>query len=308
MNNGAFSKYIFALLLFGTNGIVASFIDLSSQNIVLLRTMIGSILLICIFFFSGCKPTFYKHKGQFLFLAISGIATGISWLFLYEAYARIGVSIASLLYYCGPVIVMALSPLLFKERLTVNKSIGFFLVMMGIVLINGNAFEGNVDMFGIVCGLLSAVMYALMVIFNKKAKDIVGLENSTLQITIAFLTVAIYVGLKQGYTMQITPSSILPIFVLGLLNTGIGCYYYFSSIGKLKAQTVAICGYLEPLSAVLFSVIFLKETMLPLQMVGAVLIIGGAVFGELVNKKHHTNIQIANLLHRLSKCIAIHHK
>lgn len=282
MNNKAFVKYIFALLLFGSNGIVASFIDLSSQSIVLLRTLIGSVLLITIFFISGGRLTFYKHKGQFLFLAVSGIAMGTSWMFLYEAYTRIGVSIASLLYYCGPVIVMALSPLLFKERLTANKVIGFIVVVVGVVFINGNAFDGKGDMFGVACGLLSAVMYAFMVICNKKAKDIVGLENSTLQLTIAFLTVAVYVGLTQGYAMQIAPTSVLPVFILGLLNTGIGCYFYFSSIGKLNVQTVAICGYLEPLSAVLFSVIFLKETMVPLQIVGATLIIGGAMIGELI--------------------------
>lgn len=77
MNNKAFFKYIFALLLFGSNGIVASFIDLSSQNIVLLRTLIGSILLIAIFFISGGKLTFHNHKKQFLFLAVSGIAKHI---------------------------------------------------------------------------------------------------------------------------------------------------------------------------------------------------------------------------------------
>ena len=50
-------------------------------------------------------------------------------------------------------------------------------------------------------------------------------------------------------------------------------------------QTVAICGYLEPLSAVVFSVIFLKETMLPIQIIGAVLIIGGAMLGEYRKKQ-----------------------
>lgn len=289
MNNKAFFKYIFALLLFGSNGIVASFIDLSSQNIVLLRTLIGSILLIAIFFLSGGRLTFYKYKKQFVFLMVSGVAMGTSWMFLYEAYARIGVSIASLLYYCGPVIVMVLSPLLFNERLTVNKVLGFLAVVVGVVLINGNAFDGNGEVFGIVCGLLSAVMYAFMVICNKKATDIVGLENSTLQLTIAFLTVAVFVGIKQGYAMQIESASIFPILILGLLNTGIGCYFYFSSIGKLKVQTVAICGYLEPLSAVLFSVIFLKEEMLIVQIIGAVLIIGGAMCGELIKTIYHSS-------------------
>lgn len=127
-------------------------------------------------------------------------------------------------------------------------------------------------------------MYSFMVICNKKAENITGLENAALQLVTAFLTVALFVGIKQGYAMEITGASILPILILGLLNTGIGCYFYFSSIGKLSVQTVAVCGYLEPLSAVLFSVVFLKETMRPLQIAGAVLIIGGAMFSELVKK------------------------
>ena len=276
----SYLKYIFALLLFGSNGIVASLIHLSSYEIVLLRTLIGSLLLIAIFFIAREKLTFYKYKTQSIFLAVSGIAMGTSWIFLYEAYDEIGVSLASLAYYCGPVIVMILSPFLFGEKLTKLKVCSFLVVLVGIFLVNGTAFENGVSVWGLACGLLSAVCYSLMVMFNKKAKDITGLENSMLQLFVAFLTVAIFVGIKQGYRMEIDTQSIIPILVLGLLNTGIGCYFYFSSIGKLPVQTVAICGYLEPLSAVVFSVIFLKETMFPIQIIGAVLIIGGAMLGE----------------------------
>lgn len=278
-------KYFFALLLFGSNGIVASLIDLSSYEIVLLRTMIGSIFLIAVFFITKEKLTFYKHKKSFLFLAISGIAMGASWLFLYEAYQRVGVSLASLLYYCGPVIVMILSPVLFKEKLTYTKIIGFVSVLIGILLINKTALNSGGDAVGLYFAVMSAVCYSLMVIFNKKAKNISGLQNSMLQLFISFLTVAVFVGIKQGFKIEINSSDILPIFVLGLLNTGIGCYFYFSSIGNLPVQTVAICGYLEPLSAVWFSLIFLKESMFPVQVAGAVLIIGGAVLGELKHKQ-----------------------
>ena len=280
----SYFKYIFALLLFGSNGIVASYISMNSYEIVLLRTLLGSFLLLAIFILSKGKFTFYKSKKHFLYLAVSGIAMGTSWMFLYEAYAQIGVSIASLCYYCGPVVVMILSPLLFKEKLTSTKIIGFLAVLIGIFFVNGSG-TVSANRFGLLCGLASAVMYAFMVIFNKKAVAITGLENSALQLFIAFATVAVFVGLKQGFMIDIPTESVLPIFILGLLNTGIGCYLYFSSIGKISVQTVAICGYLEPLSAVLFSVIFLREVLLPVQIVGAVLIIGGAIFGECVKPK-----------------------
>ncbi len=279
-NKLPFLKYLLALLMFGTNGIVASHISLSSYEIVLLRTLIGSLFLIVIFFLTGGKLSFYKHKKQSAFLAVSGIAMGASWIFLYEAYSQIGVSISSLLYYCGPVIVMVLSPLLFKERLTLPKITGFIAVLAGIFLVNGNI-SGQLNKWGILCGLMSAVMYAFMVICNKKATDITGLENSMLQLFVSFLTAAVFVGIKQGYVIDVQPDSIVPIVILGLVNTGIGCYFYFSSIGKLPVQTVAVCGYLEPLSAVMFSAIMLDERLTVLQLIGAALIIGGAMLGEL---------------------------
>lgn len=281
----SYFKYILALLLFGSNGIVASFISMNSYEIVLLRTLLGSLLLLVIFLLSKGKFTFYKSKKHFLYLAVSGVAMGTSWMLLYEAYARIGVSISSLLYYCGPVIVMVLSPLLFKEKLNVFKVSGFISVLCGVFLVNGNALSDGSNNFGILCGVLSAVMYAFMVIFNKKATSITGLENSTLQLIISFLTVAVFVGIKQGVIMDIPTESILPLLILGFINTGIGCYFYFSSISNLPVQSVAICGYLEPLSAVLFSVLILRETMLPIQIIGTVLILGGAVFGECMKRQ-----------------------
>lgn len=276
----SYIKYFAALLLFGSNGIVASHIGLTSYEIVLLRTLMGSLSLIALFFITKQEIVVTRHKKDLLFICISGIAMGISWMFLYEAYAQIGVSVASLLYYCGPVIVMMLSPVLFKERLTWIKTVGFLAVMVGIFLVNGNAFDGKSNQFGIFWGLMSAAMYAIMVITNKKTKYVKGMENSVLQLAVSFLTVAVFVGFKSGYVLRISRADWAWILLLGLMNTGIGCYLYFSSIGDLPVQTVAVCGYLEPLSAVLLSVILLHETMIPLQIIGAVLIIGGASFGE----------------------------
>lgn len=276
----AYSKHLTALLLFGTNGIVASQIHLDSYEIVLFRTLIGSILLFALFLGSKRHYTFWAHKKDFCFIAISGVAMGASWMLLYEAYVQIGVGIASLLYYTGPVIIMVLSPILFHEKLTATKLIGFAAVLAGIVLINGNILGGSGNLFGIACGLLSALTYSVMVVANKKSKHISGMENTSIQLFVSFLTVAVFVGCKSGFSMEIRPTDWLYILMLGVVNTGIGCYFYFSSIGALPVQTVAICGYLEPLSAVLFAALLLHETMLPLQILGAVLMVGGAIFGE----------------------------
>lgn len=286
MDKKAFLKYISALLLFGLNGIVASNIALNSYEIVFMRTLIGSILLIVLFLLGKGKFHIKENKKDTVFIALSGVAMGTSWMFLYEAYQQIGVSLASLLYYCGPVIVMILSPIIFREKLTVPKIADFLIVLVGIFLVNGSSTENNSNLWGLFCGGMSAIMYFFMVTFNKKSKNISGMENSVIQLFVSFLTVAVFVSIKQGFVIDVPTNDWVWIIILGILNTGIGCYLYFSPLSKLSVQTVAVCGYLEPLSAVIFATILLGEKMTLVQMIGAVCIIGGAMIGELVKTKN----------------------
>lgn len=61
-------------------------------------------------------------------------------------------------------------------------------------------------------------------------------------------------------------------------------YLYFSSMQYLSAQSFALLSYIEPVSALFVSVLLLGEKLLPLQIVGAFLVLGGAMLGELVLK------------------------
>lgn len=277
----SYLKYLSSLLLFGSNGIVASYILLNSHEIVFLRTFIGSIFLICLLLLSKQKLQAFDNKKDAIYLIASGISTGISWLFLYQAYTEIGISLATLACYCGPIIVILLSPLIFNERLDIYKISGFIIVFTGMIFVNGSELSQTGISFGLVCGILSAVTYSLMVIFAKKVKTINGLEYSFIQLISSFFIVAIFLGLKQGFYIPKLTENIFPVLFLGVINTGIGCYLYFSSIKELPAVTVAICGYLEPLSALFFSAIFLNERLSFIQIIGAILIIGGAIIAEL---------------------------
>ncbi len=285
MKNTATFKYITALLLFGSNGIIASRIALNSYEIVFTRTLIGALFLGAIFIGSRQPLRFWRNKQHFLYLLISGAAMGASWMFLFEAYRQISVSVATLAYYSGPVIVMLLSQLLFKEKMTPVRLIGFLAVLLGMTFVNVQALLQGQLSWGLVFGVLAAVMYAFMVIFNKKAAGITGLENPLWQLIASFITVAVFLGLRQGLSIDIAPGNLMPILLLGVINTGVGCYFYFSSIGDLPVQTVAILGYLEPLSALFFAAAFLGEALSLVQLVGAVLILGGAAFGELFHPR-----------------------
>ena len=283
--NFALAKHLFSLLLFGSNGIVASRIALTSYEIVFLRCLLGSLLLGALVLAARKPLELFWEKRSALLITASGIAMGASWMFLYEAFTQIGVSFATLTYYCGPVILVALSPLLFGESLTRLKLAALAMVAAGAVLLNG-PLAGGASLWGLFCGVMAAFCYVAMVTFNKKAKGVSGMENTLLQLVAALGTVTLFLLWKQGLSLDVAAGDWPYVLVLGLLNTGYACWLYFSSIGRLPVQTVAVCGYVEPLSAVLFSVILLGESMSAWQALGAVLIFSGAVLSQMPRSKN----------------------
>lgn len=193
---------------------------------------------------------------------------------------------------------MALSPLIFGEKLTGGKIAGFIAVACGAFLIAAQGLGGNMPIAGIACGIASAFCYALMVIASKGAPHIEGLENSTLQVSAAFVTALVLTLITQGAPSFLSVGVAASIdwravVMLGVVNTGIGCLLYFSAVAKLPVQTVAVVGYLEPLSAVVFSAVLLGEAITPVRLMGAALIIGGAIFCELAGKRAGAKTGIA---------------
>lgn len=281
----AYLKYSAAMLLSSTNGVVASLIELSSYEIVFLRALLGFGVLCALFFATGRRLTFFRHKRDAAFLALSGVAQGANWLFLFEGYDHIGVSLVTLINYFGPVIIIAFTPLLLKEKLVWPKLLALIAALSGVFLISGQAAVEGLSPWGLLCAGLSAFGFAAMVLCNKLSKHIDGMEASTILLFFSALTVTVFLGCKQGFCLDISVADWPPVLWLGLMNTGLSAYCYFSSINVLPAQTVAVCGYLEMLCAVLLSVVLLHETMLPLQILGAALVLGGALFGECYHPK-----------------------
>ena len=284
----AFCMYLIALLMNGSNGIVASGISLSSSEIVFFRMAIGTLFLAAVFFGTRRKFTVLQNKRELALLVGAGAAISCELLFVYEAYRTAGVGMATILCYLGPIAVMALSPILFRERLTIAKGVGFAVVVFGSLLVNISALGGGTSITGIFCGLASAAGLAAMIILNKMVTKTPGLERSLIQLGSCAVICGIYLAVTKGLPQVIadtTAGGQWPAAVLVGALAAIANLLYFSAVAKLPAQRVAVCGYLEPLSAVLMSVVILGEQMLPLQVIGAALIIGGALFGEAAGKK-----------------------
>lgn len=277
--------FIASMVIFGTNGLIVANISLGSAEIVLMRTFLGSLFLLAIVLVKR-SFSFADLKADLVPATMGGAALGLNWVLLFSAYRSAGVGLSTLTYYCGPIIVLALSPVLFREKLTWNKLLAIAAVAVGMFCITGDIEPGSDVQTGILFGGGAALLYASLIVANKRVKRLSGLNCAMYELIVAFFVVLIYL-VASNVKLPVIPAAedIVWVLVIGLVNTGLAYYLYFSSLQKLPGQTVALVCYIDPLTALLVSGAFLGEKLFAVQIAGAVLILGGACLGELKFKK-----------------------
>lgn len=273
-----------AMFIFGTIAVFVRNIDLSSKEIALLRGFIGSLFLLGVMFFSKEKTSFSGIRKNIVLLLLSGIGVGGNWIFLFEAYKYTTVSIATLSYYCAPIFVTILAPFILKEKISLVKVICVCTAMLGMVCIVGTSgmnTAGYNHLLGTAYGLLAAVFYASVVLMNKFIKGLKGVEATVTQLILASLVLLPYVVMTTGFDFsRMTASSYGYLIFLGVIHTGFAYALYFSSIKELNGQTIAVLSYIDPITAVIISSMFLGEKMTILQIVGGILILGSTFISE----------------------------
>lgn len=271
---------ILSMLIFGTIGIFRKYIDLPSGFIAFARGLVGSIFLVLLLALRKQERKKIEKK-KLLPLFISGIFLGFNWILLFEAYRYTSVAAATLAYYMAPVIIIFAAAFLFREKLTLQKILCSAAALIGMALVSGifdAGFSGSRELIGIGFGLAAAVLYASVVLMNKKLGDIPAYEKTILQLASAAVVILPYSLLTENIsTANFDLGQIGMLVLVGILHTGIAYALYFGSLEKVSAQSAAILSYIDPISAVLLSAFFLGEPMGTMQIIGAVLVLGASI-------------------------------
>lgn len=274
---------IVSMATFGTLGLFVRHIQVSSGELALYRAIIAAIMIGVYLFITGNKIPFKSIKRDIPFLLLSGMAMGINWMLLFEAYKYTTVSVATLSYYFAPVIVTVACPFLFKEKMTVKQIICFVMSTLGIVLITGigDVGENGTNLIGIIFGLGAAIFYACVILINKFIKGVEGLHRTFLQFVAAIIILVPYVAATSGVNLRLLNGiGWGALLVVGVVHTGITYCLYFSSLKELPGQKVAILSYIDPLVAIIISVTLLGESMTVMQAIGGALILGFTLWNE----------------------------
>lgn len=277
-------KIIIAMTVFGTLALFVKNIPLPSEEIALFRALIASGVILAYKLLFSDRLSLSSIKQDLPVLFLSGAAMAFNWIFLFMAYDHTSVSLATLSYYFAPVIVMAASPLLFKETLTPKQIFCFVMSTAGLVMIIGvnSSGDGHSHFTGIGFGLAAAALYATVILLNKHIKSVTGIDRTLIQFFAAIIILVPYIGITRG--IQITGLDfwgLSNLLVLGVIHTGITYCLYFSAIKDLTGQEAAIFSYIDPMVAVLISIAVLDEAITPLQIAGGLMILGFTLLNEL---------------------------
>lgn len=296
--NTARLSLIIAMLIFGTIGIFRNLIPMPSSVIALIRGAGGTLFLVVFCILSRKKLSLSAIRSNLFLLVVSGAFIGFNWILLFEAYRYTSVPTATLCYYLAPVIVIVVSPILFKELLPARKIVCVAVALVGMVFVTGVAdgllpgadkavTAGRDDVKGILFGLGAAVLYASVVLMNKKLSGVQAFERTVMQLGAAAVALVPYVLITGEWRgLDWNGSSIALLLVVAIVHTGISYALYFGAIKDLPAQTSALLSYIDPVSAILFSAALVKlleneKPLTPTGIVGAVLVLGSTLLSEL---------------------------
>lgn len=281
-------RFVAAVVLYGTIGPMTRFIHIPSEVVVLVRGSCGALLVLLYQLARGRRPDADAIRANRGWLIASGISLGLNWVFLFAAYAHTTVAIASLCNYMAPIIVIALSPMLFAERIGPKRLACVVAALVGIMLVSDlpSALSGGVNLTGAALGFAAAGGFVGVVVCNKHIGAVDAYDKVVVQLASSAAIVLPYVLLTDGRIpiggADVRSYALLTMLVM--VQTGLAYVLYFGSMGSLPVQEIALLGYIEPVVSVLGSALLLHEPLGVAGTIGATLVIAAAAAGELVQE------------------------
>jgi drug/metabolite transporter (DMT)-like permease len=245
----------------------------------------------------------------FLYLLVSGQARGLLRLaggdlaaslglgvlgfFVYQictfsALARIPASVNALLISSNVVIIVLLSVVVLKERISWQRILGILVALGGVVLVTFNTgleLGGRVNLQGCAFSIAAAVSFSLYTVFGKR---LLARNDPLLVVTIALFSGALCltalcaatVGFRSLFAAS--PRALELMLFLGITMIGIAYPLWFSCLKRLPAGNVSIFIYLSPIFAVILSMLILQERFAWPFWIGGALVLAGIVGANLV--------------------------
>ena len=277
MANASTMFVALAALCWGLSGGIGGILIAEGWDAFVVSFYRGAIGLLFVLAWLALRPqgSGLGSRRLWFWSAIAGLGVAGNFALYFVSIAQGSVVVAAMLMYCAPVFVYLVSFALKLEQPTPLKWAAIVIVMLGIALLTGiyDTDTAGVTALGLAAGLLSGLSYAVF-IFGFKYAAPHGSPQAILVIAFALLAVIlIWPGDADQTTTALSTSS-WPLFAaIGVLGAGLSFILYIVGLRHTAPAVASIVAMVEPVTASLFGVVVLNESLTGLQMLGITLIL-----------------------------------
>ncbi|MGD2020354.1 MAG: DMT family transporter [Thiohalocapsa sp.] len=268
---------VLAALCWGLSGGIGGVLMADGWDPFVVSLYRGAIGLVFVLAWLALRPRGSGLSNRWLWFwsAVAGLGVAGNFAFYFLSIAEGSVAVAATLMYCAPVFVYLVSFALKLERPTALKWVAIAMVMVGVVLLT-QIYEtgaGGVTPVGVAAGLLSGLSYAVF-IFGFKYAAPHGTPQAILVIAFAVLAAVLVWPGDTEQTLAVLSTPSWPLFaVLGVLGAGLSFILYIVGLNHTAPAVASIVAMVEPVTASLFGVVVLSESLAALQILGMALIL-----------------------------------
>ena len=277
MANASTMFVALAALCWGLSGGIGGILIAEGWDAFVVSFYRGAIGLLFVLAWLALRPqgSGLGSRRLWFWSAIAGLGVAGNFALYFVSIAQGSVVVAAMLMYCAPVFVYLVSFALKLEQPTPVKWAAIVIVMLGIALLTRiyDTDTAGVTALGLAAGLLSGLSYAVF-IFGFKYAAPHGSPQAILVIAFALLAVIlIWPGDADQTTTALSTSS-WPLFAaIGVLGAGLSFILYIVGLRHTAPAVASIVAMVEPVTASLFGVVVLNESLTGLQMLGITLIL-----------------------------------
>lgn len=266
-----------AALFWGLSGGIGGMLIAGDWNAFVVAFYRGAIGLLFVLIWLMLQPqnSGLACRKLWVWSVIAGLGVAGNFTFYFISIEQGSVAVAATLMYCAPVFVYLVSFVLKLERPTAIKWTAIALVMLGIALLTQiyDIGAGDITMFGVVAGLLAGLSYAVF-IFGFKYAAPHGSPQAILAIAFAVLASLLIVPASLKQVVAVLSTSDWPLFMaLGVLGAGLSFVIYIVGLKYTAPAVASIVAMVEPVTASLFGLVILGESLVGLQFLGMGLIL-----------------------------------
>ena len=262
-------------------------VGLDSIQVTFIRCFLTAAVLLAVLFVLDRDRLRIDPRDIWMFLG-TGILSIVFFNICYFTTLRdLSISMATILLYTAPCMVMVMSVLIFKEKLTRSKVLALVSAFIGCMFVTGIIGGiGDISAIGILLGLGSGFGYALYSIFGKFA----GRKYHASTVTVyTFLIAALclfpFCGFGDIVSLAVSDTSVLiNMLALGILVTLIPYFLYTYGLEHMDAGKASVLAFVEPMVATLMGVVYYHEPMTVISAAGIGLILLSVI---LLNRREH---------------------